>query len=180
MSSRKKFAGFLLVAVCLVGGELLSFSHPTEIACMQLQMDRLKKRTDRPRPLEEGGELFQPGPLRQTRGIQRCATGTASRALWMRCLHRSTQRRARGDARRGRGASRAGVVSSFVRRPDLRLVTFVPCSLVSASHRAWTYLHITRADRMPHPIIRSSQLSVSRTTCAHNRTRARARSPPAL
>ena len=74
MSSRKKFAGFLLVAVCLVGGELLSFSHPTEIACMQLQMDRLKKRTDRPRPLEEGGELFQPGPLRQTRGIQRCAT----------------------------------------------------------------------------------------------------------
>ena len=91
MSSRKKFAGFLLVAVCLVGGELLSFSHPTEIACMQLQMDRLKKRTDRPRPLEEGGELFQPGPLRQTRGIQRCATGTASRALWMRCLHRSTQ-----------------------------------------------------------------------------------------
>ena len=178
MSSRKKFAGFLLVAVCLVGGELLSFSHPTEIACMQLQMDRLKKRTDRPRPLEEGGELFQPGPLRQTRGIQRCATGTASRALWMRCLHRSTQRRARGDARRGRGASRAGVVSSFVRRPDLRLVTFVPCSLVSASHRAWTYLHITRADRMPHPIIRSSQLSVSRTTCAHNRTRAR--SPPAL
>ena len=99
-----------------------------------------------------------------------------SRAVDALPPHRSTQRRARGDARRGRGASRAGVVSSFVRRPDLRLVTFVPCSLVSASHRAWTYLHITRADRMPHPIIRSFHSSQSHGRHAH--TIGRERAPP--
>ena len=99
-----------------------------------------------------------------------------SRAVDALPPHRSTQRRARGDARRGRGASRAGVVSSFRFRPDLRLVTFVPCSLVSASHRAWTYLHITRADRMPHPIIRSFHSSQSHGRHAH--TIGRERAPP--
>ena len=107
---------------------------------------------------------------------------------WTRCLHRSTQRRPRGEP--GEAEARAERVSSPLSF-STGLATchaFVSCSLVSASaithlasaseHRAWTYLHITRADRMPHPIIRSSQLSVSRTTCAHNRTRAR--SPPAL
>ena len=91
---------------------------------------------------------------------------------------------ARG-ARRGRGASRAGVASSvsLFDRADLRLVTFVPCacsfkSLAERPHHI-AHGHISTSPRCiacRGPIIRSSQLSVSRTTCAHNRTRAR--SPP--
>ena len=141
-----------------------------------------------PRPLEEGGELFQPPPP-SPHARHEGSSGAPQRhrqSRWTRCA--STGAHSDGPegspARQRREPSGCRLLFRF--RPDLRLVTLcfvffserISHHASASEHRAWTYLHITRADRMPHPIIRSSQLSVSRTTCAHNRTRAR--SPPAL
>ena len=66
----------------------------------------------------------------------------------------------RGRARRGRGASRAGVVSSLIRfRPDLRLRSLLFFSERISHHIA--HMDISPHHRgawLPHPIIRSSQL----------------------
>ena len=142
---------------------------------MQLQMDRLKKRTDRRRPLEEGGELFQPPPL-TARHDHRHRHPVALDALPPQ-EHTATGR-ARGEPGRARQRREpSGLSSPLSFSTGLATCHFCSVwSLVSASHRAWTYLHITRADRMPHPIIRSFHSSQSHGRHAH--TIGRERAPP--